>query len=214
MTAIDIYGRWVGYVETAPSGPEDFLTKTHSYAVQVPPRTPLSLGMIVRVLGLSPTRYCIADAPTDMYDVYDAHLIGAITRVLGWKGDVVGLEVTNQCKISPVRRARLEVPYIPDATVRQIAGLRPGRGPRIATWAAFHSCTVRETLATEGRCRVADCAMRATALPGEGILDEYWLPGCREAPPRRKSSTRPKKQRGNLDALGWTDDDFVDSVQG
>ncbi len=210
MTPIDLYARWGGFVENDPTDPEEFITKTHAYRVQIPPHIPLSLGIKIRVVALSPTRYCIPDAPADLYDMYDPHVIGDITRVMGWKGDVVGLEVTNECKISPVRRARLELPYIPDVTVQRITGLRLGRGPRVAAMTAFAACTIRGVLGMEGRCGVAQCAMRATALAGEAILDEFWLPGCREVPPRRKSSIVRKKKRGNLEELGWIRDDTED----
>ncbi len=205
--AIDILARWMCYVGQEPSGPEDFVASIHSYRIRVAPAYPLALNARVRIIALSPTRYHTPDADETLYDAYDPHVIGRITRIMGWKSTLLALELENECRISPVRKVRLEVPYIPGVTVRAVVASRTDRGPRIANAADISGCRVAGQLPLEGRCGERGCAMRATALAGDGIVDEFWLPGHREPPPRKVVRKGRRKARGNMEATGWVEAD-------
>ncbi|TFK86327.1 hypothetical protein K466DRAFT_566056 [Polyporus arcularius HHB13444] len=129
---IDVYARWSKYDGAYPTTPEDFIRKTHVYLVTIPPSAPLAVGKRVRVLAMSPARWCCPDADVDLLEAYDAHVVGRISKVLGWRGDWVALEVENECRVSAVRKARLEIPYLPGVTVLRLDNLREGKGPKEA----------------------------------------------------------------------------------
>ncbi len=201
---IPIFAKWTGYVDGPPATREDFLSKAHAYTAMRRPTEPLALGMMVKLYATSPASYCTPDAPSDLYHAYDAHIVGKITRIAGWRGTAVGLEIQNECWNNAVRKVRLEIPYIPDVTVRRLAHLRAGKGPREAREDAITSQPTVMLPPDTWKCGMRWCATREPGQVREGVLYVY------TQTPTVESQTKPprkKRRSGHLHALGWLTED-------
>ncbi len=200
-----VLAKWTGYVEGEPRCRAEFLARTHKYEVVRRPREPLQLGDQVRVYAVTPKIYCSPEAPVDLLEAYDAHILGRITRVVGWKGTTVGLEVVNECWKNATRKIRLELPYIPDVTVRRLAHLRPGKGPRVARDDRLSSAADVVLPPPMWGCGAGGCVMREPGTLAGGVLYVYWpvAPEERAAAEGSDQPPRKRRKRGNLEAVGW-----------
>ncbi|RDX41345.1 hypothetical protein OH76DRAFT_1489558 [Lentinus brumalis] len=197
----DVYARWSGFTKR-PHTPEEFATAVHSYAVKRVPAIPLELGTSVRIMALSPTKYRSPKADEYEYDVYDPHVQGRISKVLGWRGELIALEVVNECIVNRAKLVRLEVPYIPGQTVARLDA-RLGKGPSIAEENnTFDPRLVIGRLPREARCAKSRCAPRADAFFGFGGADDPHESGAGTGGGR--SSSAPRKKPGVLEAVGWS----------
>ncbi|RDX46731.1 hypothetical protein OH76DRAFT_814507 [Lentinus brumalis] len=207
---IDVYARWSKYDGAYPTTPEDFIRKTHVYSVTIPPSAPLAVGKRIRVLAMSPARWCCPDADVDLLEAYDAHVVGRIRKVLGWRGDWVALEVENECRVSAVRKARLEIPYLPGVTVLRLDNLREGKGPKEAQMEDLDLDMRAKPPPPLWACKAGGCALRSTSLPGDAIYDEWWLSGSIYADEgkRRRRKVKPQEPmcKGKMIAVGWAID--------
>ncbi|KAI0706265.1 hypothetical protein C8T65DRAFT_652160 [Cerioporus squamosus] len=194
---IDIYARWSKYDGAYPMTPEEFIRKTHVYSVTIPPSAPLAIGKRVRVLAMSPARYRSPDAEVDVYESYDAHVVGRIRKVLGWKGNLVALEVDNECRI----------PYLPGVTVAPLENLREGKGPKDAQMEDLDLDVRAQPPPQLWACKAGECVLRATSMPGGVIYDEFWLSGSIYADEEKKRTRKAKQQepvrKGKMAAVGW-----------
>lgn len=204
-----VLARWAGYVEGEPKNRTEFLTRTHAYEAVRKPTVPLELGMQVKIYAVSPRNYCSLNDPDDLLEAYDAHIIGRVTRVAGWRGASVGMEVVNECWRNAVRKIRLEVAYIPDVTVRRLAHLRPGKGPKVARDDALGSAADVVLPPATWDCGAGGCRMREPGAIREGVLYVYWPTDAAEHgdPGTEAGNPRKRKRRGNLEAVGWRADD-------
>ncbi len=200
---IPTYAKWSGYVDGQPTTRASFLSKTHIYEMVQRPAEPLALGMRIKIYAVSPALYCSPDAPANEYEAYDAHVTGRITRIVGWRGTVVGLEVQNECWRNMVKNIRLEAPYIPDVTVRRLAHLKAGRGPKEARddWPSRHIKVVLPPAMWD--CGATRCAMRETGILGDGVLYVYWTTDPELHQDESGERPRKRRTRGNLEAIGW-----------
>ncbi|TFK92931.1 hypothetical protein K466DRAFT_562025 [Polyporus arcularius HHB13444] len=189
-----VFARWAGYVGGDPESRTEFLTRTHAYEVVQRPIVPLSLGMQVTIYAVSPATYCSPRAPEDLLEAYDAHIVGKITKVAGWEGTTVQLEVDNECWKNTVRRARILIPYIPDATVRRLAHWRDETGPEVARDDAFSKRRVQVLPPTIWSCGAGACAMREPGTLRKGVLCIYW-PIDMEERSAAAASGNPKERR-------------------
>lgn len=204
---IDVYARWSGYVQW-PTSPQEFLTASHSYLALKPPSRPLKLGMAVRIIALSPAKYHSPYTDGHKHDTYDPHVGGRLTKVLGWRDELIVLEVTNECTVNPVKLARLEVPYIPGRTVVEFSDLRPGQGPRIAEEsAAFNLRLEIGQLPQEAQCAKSGCTPRASAFLGEEGAEDPRPEDTGPVPGKPRAA--PRKKPGPLEAVGWSRRDHV-----
>lgn len=203
-----MFARWTGYVEGEPRNRREFLARTHAYEVVRMPSKPLELGMKVKIYAVTPKHYCSPEMLGAPPDAYDAHVLGELTRVMGWRGTSVGMEIRNECWKSAVRRVRLEVPYIPDVTVRRLAHLGPDKGPRVARDDVLGDAADVVLPPTLWDCGAGGCLMRQTGVVQAGISYVYWPTGpekrARVEPTERKRKRR--RTRGPLEAVGWSED--------
>ncbi|RDX53440.1 hypothetical protein OH76DRAFT_1416096 [Lentinus brumalis] len=203
-----VLAKWTGYVEGMPKNRTEFLARTHAYQVVRRPLEPLELGTKVKVYAVTPKNFCSPEAPDGLLEAYDAHILGQITRVVGWRGSSVGLEVRNECWKSAVRKIRLEVVYIPDVTVRRLVHLRPGKGPTVARDDELSSAADVVLPPAMWSCGAGGCRMREPGTLGDGVLYVYWptAPEDRVGTETSARGPRKKRKRGNLDAVGWERD--------
>lgn len=206
---IEVYGQWTRYDGMYPKSPEDFIRKIHVYSVTIPPSTPLAVGRRVRVFAISPAHWCSPGAEADLYGAYDAHIVGHVRKVLGWKKHhpVVALEIENECRVSAVRKARLEIPYLPGITVAPLENMRAGKGPMEGTMEDLDlDARVQQPLQLWA-CRAGECVLRSISVPGDVMYDEFWLSGsiyADEGKKRRKKARPQERTRpGNMAAVGW-----------
>ncbi|RPD64585.1 hypothetical protein L226DRAFT_41508 [Lentinus tigrinus ALCF2SS1-7] len=210
---IDIYARWTRYDGTYPKSPEDFIRKTHVYSVTIPPSTPLAVGKRVRVFAISPAHWCSPGAEADLFGAYDAHIIGRIRRVLGWKKHlpVIALEVENECRVSAVRKARLEIPYVPGLTVAPLENLREGKGPKEAVLEDLNLDARVQPPLQLWACMAGECVLRSISIPGDVMYDEFWLSGSIYADERKRTRKAKPHERVRLDnmaAVGWKREEY------
>ncbi len=202
QNTVEVLVRWSGFAKR-PHNPEEFEASVHSYTIKAAPLVPLELGMTVRLLALSPTRYHLPHTSDNHFDVYDPHVEGRLSKVMGWRGEWIALELTNECRVNLAKRVRLEVPYIPGVTVKVPADPRPGKGPRIAEeHAVFDPRLEIGRTQKEWRCAKSGCALRAESFFGmDGGSDPHEkadnLGGQRKP-------TAPRKKPGVLEAVGWS----------
>ncbi len=206
-TPVPVFAKWTGYVDGPPTSRAGFLSKVHVYRAVQRPERPLALGMLVKLYVVSPATYCSPDAPPDLYHAYDAHIIGTITRVAGWRGDTVGIEILNNCWRNAVATARLEIQYIPDVTVRRLAHLKAGKGPREAREDQLMRRLKMVLPLATWECGARQCAMREPGEVRDGVLCVYSLPGPgpEDESDLEPETRRPRRKhtRGNLEAIGW-----------
>ncbi|KAI0693521.1 hypothetical protein C8T65DRAFT_699211 [Cerioporus squamosus] len=195
-----VYARWIGYEPPPPQEDDDHTRKIHLYTVTILPERPLCIGMRISVMATSPRWYCYPEASADEYDAYDAHVVGKIVGVAGWKGRKVILEVENECAVSRVRRIRIKVPYAPEATVR--ADERAFEGPRKeAQEGDLYTNAVVRTMHQELRCQAARIASLSEWLhPNETrtlVCEQTWAGTATRVPQvRRKAHGRNGRSRG------------------
>ncbi len=192
-----VYARWTAYEGLPLRKGDNHTEKTHIFMVTIVPERPLCVGMRVRVMATSPRWYCDPRSDADEYDAYDAHIIGRISRVAGWKGRKVVLEVMNECAMNKVKKIRLRVPYAPEATVR--ADEQAFEGPRKeAHEGDLYTNAVVKTSKKELRCRATTCALPWVTLAGEGFLEEEMAESVGDRP----GIPRGRKKVQNV-LVGW-----------
>ncbi len=176
-----IYARWAGCLGNRAIQPNPFVKTTHVYSTSIPPEQPLRLGMRVRILATSPAWYSAPEEDPDSYDTYDAHVVGAITGVVGWKGRKIVLEVRNECKISSVATARIRIPFVPEVTMQLEANAVP-TGQREAQETDLNTDAVVRARAGDARCGGRTCWTPWRRLVGEGFLWEPMVDDVSERP--------------------------------
>lgn len=176
-----VYARWTGGAggNTLPTHP--LAKKKHTYSTSIPPELPLSVGTRVRILATSPARYVDPEDDPEAYDTYDAHVVGRITGVAGWKGRKVVLEVKNECALSTVETVKLRLPYVPDVTVQLDADVIPG-GQQEAHEADLNTYAVVRARTEDARCEGLTCWTPWRRLVGEGFLWEPMVDDVSERP--------------------------------
>lgn len=210
---IDVYARWVRYDGGRPTGPKDFFQKTYVYAVTIPPSEPLALGRRVRVLVTTPASWVPGpDADPNLHGANDAHVVGTVTNVLGWKGKLVALAVENECRQNLVRRARLEIPYLPNVTVvPETLRLREGRGPKVAGLDDLDLSARVQPLQSGWSCNAGHCMLRLsmpmTVRPGVFAVLLFGGVGLveqgKEHETQQEEPAKKRKQLGKMAAVGW-----------
>ena len=92
----------------------------YHYVVPICPSRPIRLGSYVKLLLLSNALYrppfCVS-GPSKSYDAYDVHIHGPVINVHEATDTALTLTVRNSVSWSPVRYARISLPYIPKLTV-------------------------------------------------------------------------------------------------
>ncbi|KAI0690238.1 hypothetical protein C8T65DRAFT_700058 [Cerioporus squamosus] len=192
-----VYARWIGYDPPPLREDYDYTRKVHVYTVTILPERPLEIGMRISIMATSPRWYCDPKSNADEYDTYDAHVVGKIVGVAGWKGRKVILEVANECAASKIRRIRIRVPYAPDATVcadeHAFGGSR-----REAHEGDLYTNVVVRRAQQETRCQAAMCALPWLTLTGEGFLEEEMMESVADRP----GISRGRKKRKDI-LVGW-----------
>ncbi|TFK79228.1 hypothetical protein K466DRAFT_606306 [Polyporus arcularius HHB13444] len=194
-----VFARWVGdgrhaTTRTAYSNP------IHVYSAAIPPERPLSTGTRIRILATSPAWYAAPDASQDMYDTYDAHIVGRITGVVGWKGRKVVFEVENECAINPVSTIRLRMPYAPEATVMLGPGEVP-EGQREAFETDLYTSAVVRARPDDPRCQAGTCSLPWGSLVGDAFL---WEPMEDDVGDRHPGDPGGRR-KVRVQHVSWTD---------
>lgn len=191
-----IFARWKGYEGGDPKNRREFVKRAHVYEVIQRPVEPLAVGMKVTIYAVSPATYCSSHAPEDQLEAYDAHIVGRIVRIVGWSGETVQLEVKNECWKNIVRRAQVDILYLPDISVRRLAHWRAGVGPTAARDDALDGRRVSVLPPNIWSCGAGACVLREPGTVGDGILCVYWPtdvdPDDQAAADREQ---RPRKRR-------------------
>ncbi|RDX43432.1 hypothetical protein OH76DRAFT_1421971 [Lentinus brumalis] len=166
-----VYARWAGYAggRTLPTRAQE--RTRHIYSTSIPPERPLRLGMRVRILATTPAWYSAPEEDPETYDTYDAHIVGEVIRVTGWKGRKIILEIRNECSINTVETVKLRVPFVPEVTVQVEMGTVP-HGQREAQEADLNTHAVVRARLGDDRCGGPTCWMPWRRLVGEGFLWE------------------------------------------
>ncbi|KAI0740939.1 hypothetical protein C8Q76DRAFT_689628 [Earliella scabrosa] len=116
QSPVDIFARWKGY---SPQSHKN----THVYRLQARPPRPLAVGTQARILATSPVAYRIPGVLSQMQDTYDAHVMGRVTDISFPQDGWVTIGIENECKVNPVKRAEVEVPFAPGVTIEECDGL-------------------------------------------------------------------------------------------
>ncbi|TFK81113.1 hypothetical protein K466DRAFT_569239 [Polyporus arcularius HHB13444] len=192
-----VYARWAGSVggRTHPTG--ILGTKKHVYSTSIPPEVPLRIGMHVRILATTPAWYSTQDADPESYDTYDAHVVGPITGVAGWKDRKVVLEVRNECQINTVETVKIRIPFAPEVTVHLDASLVPA-GQREAQEVDLNTDAVVRARSGDARCGGMECWTPWRRLVGEGFLWEPMVDDVSERP-----GIKPGRKIRPAHFLGW-----------
>ncbi|KAI0720211.1 hypothetical protein C8T65DRAFT_692843 [Cerioporus squamosus] len=188
---VEVYARWVGYANGCNGAPELKEKSTHIYSAAIPPEEPLALGMRVRILATTPAWYLTPEEGPDTYDTYDAHIVGTITGVAGWRGRKVILEVKNECAMNTVVYAKLRIPYAPDVTV-QLGSEEIPVGRAEAQEADLNTSAVVRPPPEDARCSANTCCAPWRRLVGDGFL---WEPMAEEVGERPGARGGRKKLR-------------------
>ncbi|RDX45132.1 hypothetical protein OH76DRAFT_1420994 [Lentinus brumalis] len=198
-----VYARWIGYCREHSRSLSQTPESTHVYSASILPERPLKIGMRVRILATSPAWYSGLREDQDAYEVYDAHVVGAITGVVGWKGRKVVLEIANECAVNRVKSVRLRIPFAPEATVQlYLDDVRVGR--REAQEADLNTTAEVRSRPDDPRCDAAACAPPWRKLVGESFL---WEPMVEDVGERPGDPGGRRKVPKLL--MGWTDLDPV-----
>ncbi len=201
-----VYARWSGYVDGDPTSPKDFASKAHAYTVVRRPSRPLQTGMKVRIYATTP-EHLSSPAASQKTETYDPHVTGTLTRVLGWRGWLVGFEVENECRANLVRRVRLEVPCMEGKTVR-LANGKLDRGPKPAPDMEMRDDGDTIPPPSLWQCGGRSCLAGAPRAVGPGI---FYVASNVESYEEEDGQTRAsrtaqrRRPHGPLAALGWTE---------
>ncbi|KAI0701769.1 hypothetical protein C8Q76DRAFT_802723 [Earliella scabrosa] len=180
---VEVYAHWRGYINDRDRrDTRTFTTDGHIYQVAIVPTAPLTVETCVRVLAMSPAAYSSSSADPDQCNAYDAHVVGKVTRVVGCRARRVVLEVVNECTVNPVRRVRLELPYVPDVTVhRRLVELEEGLEE--AHEGDLDTFTKIMPPPMNGRCKARQCTLHLPAVYSfdyfvlqENQVDVDWRP--------------------------------------
>ncbi len=82
-TPVIVYARWIGYVSDTRDARPILPHSQHIYSAAILPERPLQIGMRIRILATSPAWYSNPQEDQETYEVYDAHIVGAVTSVVG-----------------------------------------------------------------------------------------------------------------------------------
>ncbi|KAI0688536.1 hypothetical protein C8T65DRAFT_700526, partial [Cerioporus squamosus] len=168
---VKIYARWVGYAR-GRSRPIDLESrKTHTYSVSIPPEKPLEVGMRVSVLATTPARYHSPEEDPEVYETYDAHIVGVISGVVGRKGRKVILEIANECAASEVKTARIRLPLVQGVMVLLGDDVVPA-GSREAQETDINTSAMVRMSAVDANCSAGACWTPWRRLAGESFLLE------------------------------------------
>ncbi|RDX45779.1 hypothetical protein OH76DRAFT_1420629 [Lentinus brumalis] len=165
-----IFARWVG----AGGGAKAAHTRqeeSHTYSSAFLPEKPLKIGMRVRILATTPAWYFTAEEDRETYDTYDAHVVGRITGVAGWKGRKVVLEIRNECALNPVTTVKIRLPFVPEVTVQLEDGAVPP-GRKEAQEVDLNTHAVIRARLGDSRCGGPTCRLPWRSLVGENFLWE------------------------------------------
>lgn len=194
-----VYARWAGRFEARTTRAGSAESRTHIYSAAIPPERPLRPGMRVRILATTPAWYTVPSEDPDTYDTYDAHVVGTVTGVVGWKGRKVILEIGNECKLNAISTARLHLPFVPNVTVDLDALCIPP-GQREAQEADINAVAVERAQPGDTRCGARTCWMPWRALVGDGFLWEPMEEDIGERP-----GIKPGRKTGRNIHVGWED---------
>ena len=114
QSPLDIFARWKEYGAQS-------LTRmmTHVYTLQARPPRPLAVGMVLRILATSPVIYRVPGVLAQMQDTYDAHVVGRVTDISLSRDGWATVTIENECRVNPVKRVEVEVPFAPGVTIQQ-----------------------------------------------------------------------------------------------
>ncbi|KAI0694974.1 hypothetical protein C8T65DRAFT_698844 [Cerioporus squamosus] len=168
---VKVYARWVGYASGRARSIDHNGRKTHTYSVSIPPERPLQIGMRVSIYATTPAWYLSPEADPDDYEAYDAHIVGLISGVVGWKGRKVILEVSNECAANEVEKARIRLPNVPDVMVQLGEAVIP-EGCREAHESDLNTTAVVRTSTADASCSASTCWTPWRRLAGENFLLE------------------------------------------
>ncbi len=194
-----VYAKWTGYAQDPPGTKTTRVKKTHIYSTSIPPAAPLNIGMRVRVLATTPAWYYAPEEDPDTYEAYDAHIVGRITAVAGWKGRKIVLMIANECAVNPVRSIRLRLPFAPEVTVH--AGLTHLLKERHeAQESDLNTLAVVRTHSGDARCGADACWQPWRRLVGEQFLWEPMVDDVGDIPGARRGR---RKLSNMLRPVGW-----------
>ncbi|KAI0692238.1 hypothetical protein C8T65DRAFT_699564 [Cerioporus squamosus] len=196
---VRVYARWAGYVKhplRTTLWPGD---TAHVYSTAIPPEEPLEIGMRIRILATTPAWYSSPGEDPDTYDAYDAHIVGAIVRIVGWKGRKVVLEVVNECRMNAVRTARIRIPFAPEVTVHSDLAAEVERRAEAQEKDLNTAAVVRASTA-DASCQADTCWMPWRSLVGEDFL---WEPMFEDVGERRGATGGRRKVPRRL--VGWAE---------
>ncbi len=199
---VTVYARWAGYFDGHPKSAVPSGDRAHVYSASILPEQPLKIGMRVRLLATTPAWYYTPEEDADVYDVYDvydAHIVGPIIGVVGWKGRKVVLEIQNECGLNPVKKARIRIPFVPEATVQLEEDVLP-IGRREAFEEDLNTTAVVRIPTEIARCGADTCSMPWRRLVGEDFLSEPMTEDVGE-PPWALGGRRKRQLR----LIGWSD---------
>ena len=118
QSPVEIFARWKEYGAQSPTH-----RMTHVYRLQARPPRPLAVGMEVRILATSPVAYRVPGVLSQMQDTYDAHVVGRVTDISLPKDGWAAVGIENECRVNPVKRVEVEVPFAPGVTIQEYDGL-------------------------------------------------------------------------------------------
>ncbi len=187
-----VFARWAGYSggRALPAGSLE--RRHHIYSTSIPPEKPLKVGMRVRILATSPAWYANPEEDPESYDTYDAHVVGVVTGVAGWKERKIVLQIRNECALNTVESVRLRVPFVPEVTVQLEEGTVPV-GQREAQESDLNTQAVVRARVGDARCGGSTCWLPWRRLVGESFLWEPMTDDVAERPgikPGRKRIPR------------------------
>ncbi|TFK88954.1 hypothetical protein K466DRAFT_598195 [Polyporus arcularius HHB13444] len=172
--AVVVFARWVGQNGKKTNATTEAGPRAHIYSSSIPPAEPIRPGTRVRILATSPAWYTTYVGDNEMYDAYDAHVVGEVTGVAGWKGRKIVLQIANECAINPIKTVRLRIPFAPNVTV-DMQDVHVPLGHHEAHETDLNTTSVVRTSSGDFQCGARTCCPPWRKLVGENFLQEPML---------------------------------------
>lgn len=139
----------------------------HVYATQLKPTRPLEEGRRVSLIALPVTKKPAPIATIEHYEPYDPHIHGEVIRIIDLGAGWARATIINECSGNRVGVIDLDLPYIPEITVREIQSWARSRVP---AWCGESPEGSRDWKEAGGgvRCRGSSCGLRKDEDNGEG----------------------------------------------
>ncbi|EJF58959.1 hypothetical protein DICSQDRAFT_128544 [Dichomitus squalens LYAD-421 SS1] len=208
-----IYGRWINQEMVVPPDQHTPIL-VHVYDIPIPPSKPLTVGLRVQLIGLSPTSYHNRDFchASPHYDTYDPQIEGEVVALKSLGKSVVEYVIKNE-RPGKVHYAYIAVRYLPGVTAKM------GLWETTCHWMFSHDMRDCRPVAYEADARVAD---NLPASPTPPVRFTYPNPesadtlmvGVRVGRETRGGPKRtpPRDDRGSsTDSLRWPSDTDTDT---